>query len=63
MIYFSVLSNLLKTLNNENENVFENNNETKGLHKDVWKNFLEKVEAINNTMDSKELNEIIKSVS
>lgn len=57
-----VISGLLKTLNNEDENILEDA-AAKGLHKNVWKQLLDKVEALNSTIDTNSLNQLIKSVS
>ncbi|KAK7574197.1 hypothetical protein V9T40_011388 [Parthenolecanium corni] len=57
----SALSGLLKTLNNEDENILEDT-ATKGIHKNVWKQLLDKVEALNTTIDTSSLNQLIKSV-
>lgn len=57
-----MISGILNKLNNENESILENT-ETHGLHKDVWKNLLEKVESVNNSMDSNVFSEIVRTVS
>lgn len=57
-----MISGVLNKLNNENESILENT-ETHGLHKDVWKNLLEKVELVNNSMDSNVFSEIVRTVS
>lgn len=59
--FYRVISGFLKTLNNEDENILEDA-AAKGLHKNVWKQLLDKVEALNTTMDTNSLNQLIKSV-
>lgn len=57
----SVVSGFLKKLNHEDENILEND-DGKGIHKNVWSSLLEKVESLNDTLDSTTFNRLIKSV-
>lgn len=56
------LSSLLKKLSNEDENILENT-EVKGLHKNVWKKLLQKIESVDGSLDPNVLPQVVKSVS
>lgn len=57
-----MISGLLNTLHNENESVLENG-ETQGLHRNVWKTLMEKIDSMNNSMDSSVFPQIVQTVS
>ena len=52
---------LLKTMSHEDESILENT-ESKGLHRNVWKHLLEKIETADNSSNASNFNEIVKSV-
>ncbi|XP_065220587.1 uncharacterized protein LOC135845720 isoform X3 [Planococcus citri] len=55
------VSSLLKKLNNEDVNVLENSAD-RGLHKSVWKKLLQKMETINDGIDSAALLQQVKAL-